>query len=243
MNKCYKKHPLRPDDSQDDDVVADISGDINTEGSDALTKRSEALIYHPESAEEQGIRNPGLDYACDSDFWMTLCNAENVWTAKEFVPQTSYFNCMASCKEMHMKDEAEKAEKARKEESEGGSLSKRFRSVDEATTVLDAGLANVEAESERGTTLATSKLTSATVSLTKRNDFPYNGQLGEANDNDNHHCNNTWVQVKCSAKAMFTFWSYKKHYFGCIAECVIERDGDNWTEEDAECDGGEQAKL
>lgn len=300
MNKCYKKHPLGPDDGQDDDVVAEISGDINTEGSDALTKRSEAIIYSGESAEAHGIRNPGLDHACDSDFWMTLCNAENIWTIKEFVPQPSYWNCMASCKEMHMKDEAEKAEKAKKEESEGGSLSRRSEAVEEMTTVLDAELANVatEAEAERGpcdvgtwanawcgvksswhwhrekafnecidrclrehsldamvtkrsesgtagnnTALLTSEPASTTVSLTKRNDFPYNGQLGEANDDDNHHCNNTWVQVKCSAKSMWAFWSYKKHYFRCIAECVAERDGDNWTEEDAEGDGGEQVKL
>ena len=87
---------------------------------------------------------------------------------------------------------------------------------------------SINETADNDTTLDTSKI--ATVSLTKRDDFPYNGQLGEANDDDNHHCNNTWVQVKCSAKSMLTFWSFEKHYFRCIAKCVIERDGDNWTE-------------
>ncbi|KAH0288396.1 hypothetical protein M436DRAFT_61355 [Aureobasidium namibiae CBS 147.97] len=96
---------------------------------------------------------------------------------------------------------------------------------------------------DNNTTLDTPKLASASVSLSKRNDFPYNGQLGEANDNDNHHCNNTWVQIKCSAKTMWFFWAYRKHFFGCIAECVAERNGDNWTEEDAGCDGEGQVTL
>ena len=96
---------------------------------------------------------------------------------------------------------------------------------------------------DNNTTIDTSKLASTTVSLSMRTDFPYNGQLGEANDNDNHHCNNTWVQIKCSAKTMWYFWAYKKHFFECIAECVAKRNGDNWTEEDAGCDGEEQVKL
>lgn len=290
IQKCVRKHNGDnygfPDEEGDDDYYSpeeEEGGDNydspDKEGDD-LTKRSGGI-----TPEELGIRNPGLDYPCDSAYWMTLCNAANVWTIKEHIPQPSYLNCMAQCEEMHRADEAEKAEKAKQQESGGGSLGKRSGAVDEATTVLDAGLANMEAEAEGGacdagtwanawcgvkaswswhrqkafdecidecrrehsldamvtkrsddeTTnndaiLATSEPTSTSVSLNKRDDFPYNGQLGEANDDDNHHCNNTWVQVKCSAKSMFTFWSYKKHYFRCIAKCVIERDGDNWTE-------------
>lgn len=92
------------------------------------------------------------------------------------------------------------------------------------------------------TALLTSKLASTTVSLghDHRDDWPYNGKIGPQNNHDNHHCNNASVYWKCGFKGALAFWNPYKHFYRCVGKCVIKHNGDNWTEEDAEGEGGEQ---
>jgi hypothetical protein len=92
------------------------------------------------------------------------------------------------------------------------------------------------------TTLDTSDIADASISMintegpVKFEGPGYDGHLGETNNKDDHHCNDWQVQGKCGLKATFMFWKPKKTYFKCIGECVQEYGGDNWTEEDFECD-------
>jgi hypothetical protein len=84
------------------------------------------------------------------------------------------------------------------------------------------------------TTLETSDMVNDTVVLTQQSEedagvYPQEGHLGEINDGDNHHCNNTWVYAKCSLEGSVQFWDPVKAFHRCLAKCVRENDGDNWT--------------
>jgi hypothetical protein len=67
--------------------------------------------------------------------------------------------------------------------------------------------------------------------------YPQEGRLGGlrgVNDADNHVCNNTEQYAKCSFLASLQFWHPIKAFRRCLAECVRKHDGDNWTAEDVE---------
>jgi hypothetical protein len=250
MKKCYKKHPLHAEEEAEETLVerseaADLASaeahgifDIDPCGKlaqfwcNALYRKDFEPVYEFCMAECAPTQNTKRSETVDNTVQLEAAalattEAQGIfdidpcgYTAQAWCTYKAYTTwwfkggfehvyekCMAKCGPSQM--------------------DKRSETIDTASA----------------STLKSSNMVGGDDDLTEEDEhsdiWPQEGRLGGlrgVNDADNHVCNDTLMYAKCSFLASLQFWHPKTAFRRCLAECVRKHDGDNWTEEDVECD-------
>jgi hypothetical protein len=209
IQECIDLH--EPECDADCEGDGEGEGEGESEGDASLSKRSENdTLQHANSVlVSNGTQTNVTKLPCDEPWIQRSCH---IRTSAFFWSYGKHYRaCMQECIDNF------NAGDYGKERDDDALLTKRS----ENNTI-------------NTTTLETSDMINDTVVLIQQSEedtdvYPQEGRLGGINDGDDHHCNNTWVYAKCSAESAVQFWNPMKAFHRCLAKCVRENDGDNWT--------------